>query len=80
MPPVIAFLAVLIASPQGPSAGADERLAWFAVIPPDGWTFATASSDRTVRLWHTATGTERAIFQGHTRDVVSVSFGPTAEL
>ncbi|MFF7127497.1 trypsin-like peptidase domain-containing protein [Streptomyces sp. NPDC008240] len=43
---------------------------------PDGRTLASASSDRTVRLWDVATGRTRAILRGHTDSVTSVAFSP----
>ena len=34
---------------------------------PDGKTLASASYDKSVKLWDVATGKERATLQGHTR-------------
>jgi WD40 repeat protein len=41
---------------------------------PDGQALALASGDSTVRVWDTASGTERHRLEGHTDMVVSVSW------
>jgi WD40 repeat protein len=47
------------------------------VFSADGGRIATASTDRTVRLWDMATGEERAVLRGHTNDdVFAVAFHP----
>jgi len=43
---------------------------------PNGGQLASASDDKTVRLWNVATGTEIRQFQGHTDWVTSVAFSP----
>jgi WD40 repeat protein len=43
---------------------------------PDGYRLATASYDRTVRLWDVATGREAAVLQGHTGPVKGLAFAP----
>ncbi len=42
----------------------------------DGHTLATASADRTVKLWDTATNKELLTLTGHTESVLSVAFAP----
>jgi WD40 repeat protein/serine/threonine protein kinase len=43
---------------------------------PDGRTLASASSDKTVRLWDITTGEMKTVFKGHTEGVASVAFSP----
>jgi WD40 repeat protein len=43
---------------------------------PDGKYLATASGDRTARLWDAATGQTTATLTGHTDTVNSVAFSP----
>ena len=42
----------------------------------DGKTLATASADRTVRLWNATTGKLRATLPAHNAETVSVAFSP----
>ena len=43
---------------------------------PDGKRLASASSDRTVKVWDAQTGQELLTFKGHTVQVSSVAFSP----
>ena len=47
---------------------------------PDGTLLATASRDRTARLWDAATGTPTRTLTGHTSNVVGVAFSPDGAL
>src|SRR5262245_36270824 len=46
---------------------------------PDGNTLASASGDKTIKLWDVQTGKERATLQGHTGGVRSVAFSPDSK-
>ena len=45
-------------------------------ISPDEMTVVSGGLDGTVRLWDTATGTERHILLGHTGGIFAVAFSP----
>ena len=47
---------------------------------PDSKTLASASGDKTVRLWDLADNKERATLQGHTESVMSVAFSPDGKI
>jgi WD40 repeat protein len=47
---------------------------------PNGRLLATASYDRTVRLWAVQTGTSWAVLEGHTGGVRAVAFSPDGQL
>ena len=45
-------------------------------ISPDGKRFASASFDRTIKLWHLDTATLLGTFTGHLEPVLSLAFSP----
>ncbi len=47
---------------------------------PDGSRIASASEDRTAKVWDRVTGRERVTFRGHTSNVIDVAFSPDGRL
>ena len=50
-----------------------------AVFSPDGQRIATASADKTARVWDAASGQTLATLQGHTEEVQSAVFSPDGQ-
>ena len=46
------------------------------VFSPDGKAVASASHDKTVRLWDAATGTALQTLEGHMNYVMAIAFSP----
>jgi WD40 repeat protein len=53
---------------------------WAVAFSPDGQLLASASDDRTVRLWNPATGEHKQTLEGHTDWVSAVAFSPDGQL
>jgi WD40 repeat protein len=47
-----------------------------AAFSPDGARIATASEDKTARIWDAATGKEITVLRGHESYVLSAAFSP----
>ncbi|WP_404783137.1 NB-ARC domain-containing protein [Altericista sp. CCNU0014] len=53
---------------------------WRIAFSPDGQMLASASEDRTIRLWNARDGTCMKVLQGHTGGVTSVNFSPNGQI
>lgn len=56
-----------------------EAAVWSAAFSPDGRRVASASSDRTVRLWDIGTGQHLQTLRGHGNTVTDVCFSADGE-
>ncbi|MDE0685935.1 MAG: hypothetical protein OXI63_23660, partial [Candidatus Poribacteria bacterium] len=50
------------------------------VFSPNGKTLASASEDRTIRLWDVATGTHKYTLTGHNAWISSIAFSPDGKI
>jgi WD40 repeat protein/serine/threonine protein kinase len=58
--------------------GHEDSVNWIAVSP-DGKRVASASDDKTVKVWDASTGTELLTFHGHSGEVYTVAFSPDGQ-
>ena len=61
------------AGKQRPTGAKGQKL-------PDGMLVASASADKTVRLWDSTTGAARRTLEGHSNGVCGVAFSPDGKL
>jgi WD40 repeat protein len=64
---------------ERPLKGHSEEIATFA-FSPDGKTLASASRDRTLRLWDVTTGKQRFILRQQKEAIEAMTFSPDGKL
>ena len=67
-----------VAAPN--TLGGHANQVWGVSFSPDGKMLASASADKTVKLWDTSTGKEIKTLTGHTNSVWGVSFSPDGKM
>src|SRR5207244_9060963 len=74
-----ALLTALAASRARTPLCGHQDMVWDVSWSPDGRRLATASGDRTARIWDTDGGNELAILEGHQDWVRSVTWSPDSQ-
>jgi WD40 repeat protein len=69
-----------LAHPEVPMLKGHSGAVFGVAFSPDGQLLATASGDKTVKLWDTASRTEIRTYKGHTHSVERVVFSPDGRL